>query len=153
MTRELGYISGFLRYAHAWPITIFGYEWLIQSTWGQTLTCADGESIYSSIFSATNISVHDTTTVPRLRRADQVSRAVDLCAQISAEEYQRYDPNLGKQKPMIKLVTSARDIDSFISICPIQGMMKMNESHTRRKRPLWMTSSPASWPSLMSPTI
>ena len=29
----------------------------------------------------------------------------------------------------------------------------MNESHTRRKRPLWMTSSPASWPSLTSPMI
>ena len=78
MTKELGYMSGFSRYAHAWPITIFGYEWLIQSTWGQTLTCADGESIYSSIFSTANISVCDTTTVPRLRRPDQESRAVDL---------------------------------------------------------------------------
>ena len=29
----------------------------------------------------------------------------------------------------------------------------MNESHTRRKRPLWMTSSPASWPSLTSQMI
>jgi len=45
---------------------------------GQTLTCADGESIYSSIFSTANISVRDTTTVPRLRRANQESRAVDL---------------------------------------------------------------------------
>ena len=78
MTRELGYMSGFSRYAHAWMITIFGYAQLIQPAWGQTLTCADGESIYSSIFSTANISVHDTTIVPRLRRADQVSRAVDL---------------------------------------------------------------------------
>ena len=78
MTRELGYMSGFSRYAHVWPITIFGYVRLIQSAWGQTLTCADGESIYSSIFSVANISVHDTTIVPRLRRADQESRAVDI---------------------------------------------------------------------------
>ena len=54
---------------------------------------------------------------------------------------------------MIKLITSARDIDSFISICQIQGKMKMNESHTRRKWPLWMTSSLASWPCLTSPMI
>ena len=60
---------------------------------------------------------------------------------------------LGKQKLMLKLITSARDIDSFISICQIQGRMKMNESHIRRKWPLWMTSCPASWPSLMSPMI
>ena len=78
MTRELGYMSGFSRYAHAWLITIFGYVRIIQSAWGQTLTCADGESIYSSIFPAANISVHDTNIVPRLRRADQESRAVDL---------------------------------------------------------------------------
>ena len=79
--------------------------------------------------------------------------AADLCAQISEEEYQSCDPNLEKQKPMIKLITSAKDIDSFISICQIQGRMKMNESHIRRKWPLWMTSCPASWPSLMSPMI
>ena len=78
MTRELGYMSGFLRYAHAWLITIFGYVRIITSAWGQTLTCVDGESIYSSIFFTTDISVHDTTTVPRLRRANQESRAVDL---------------------------------------------------------------------------
>ena len=78
MTRELGYISSFSRYAHASSITIFGSVRIIQSTWGQTLTCADGESIYSSIFSVHNISVCDTTTVPWLRRADQESRAVDL---------------------------------------------------------------------------
>ena len=30
---------------------------------------------------------------------------------------------------MIKLITSARDIDSFISICKVQGMMKMKEPH------------------------
>jgi len=78
MTKELGYMSGFPRYAHAWPITIFGYVRLIQAAWGQALTSIDGESIYSSIFSTANISVHDTTTVPRLRRADQESRAVDL---------------------------------------------------------------------------
>jgi len=78
MTSELGYMTGFSRYAHAWPITIFGYVRLIQSAWGQTLTCADGESIYSSIFSTTNVSARYTTTVPRLRRADQESRAVDL---------------------------------------------------------------------------
>jgi len=59
----------------------------------------------------------------------------------------------GKQKPMIKLITSARDINLFISICQIQGRMKMNESHTRRKRPLWMTSSLASWTSLTSRMI
>ena len=80
MTRELRYMSSFSRYAHAWPITIFGYVSLIQSAWGQTLTCADNESIHSSIFSAANISVRDTTIVPRLRRTDQGSRAVDLCA-------------------------------------------------------------------------
>ena len=78
MTRELGYMSSFSRYAHAWPITIFGYVRLIQAAWGQALTSIDGESIYSSIFSTANISVHDTTTVPRLRRANQESRAVDL---------------------------------------------------------------------------
>ena len=78
MTRELGCMSGVSRYAHAWPITIFGSVRIIQSAWGQTLTCADGESIYSSIFPAANISVHDTTIVPRLRRSDQESRTVDL---------------------------------------------------------------------------
>ena len=78
MTKELGYMSGFSRYAHAWPITIFGYVRLIQSALGQTLTCADGESIYSSIFFTTNILVCDTTTVPRLRRDDQESRTVDM---------------------------------------------------------------------------
>ena len=35
----------------------------------------------------------------------------------------------------------------------IQGKIRMNESHTRRKRPPLMTSSPASSPSLMSLTI
>ena len=86
MTSELGYMTGFSRYAHAWPITIFGYVRLIQSAWGQTLTCADGESIYSSIFSTANVSACDTTTVPRLRRADQESRAVDMCV-LSKEKF------------------------------------------------------------------
>ena len=35
----------------------------------------------------------------------------------------------------------------------IQGKIRKNESHTRRKRPPLMTSSLASSPSLMSPTI
>ena len=59
---------------------------------------------------------------------------------------------ISKQKQMIKHITSAKDIGSFVTICQIQGKIKVKESHTRRKQPQLMTSSPASWPSLTSPT-
>ena len=44
--------------------------------------------------------------------------------------------------------------NQYSQLCrKIQGKIRMNESHTRRKRPPLTTSSPASLPSLMSPTI
>ena len=40
---------------------------------------------------------------------------------------------ISKQKPMIKHITSAKNIELFVTICQIQGKIKMKESHTKAK--------------------